>query len=142
MEATLLIASAIAQIREEALLAASQHNGHFEFFESTVDNALGYYTSHSSPTRFFLSRARFVLTTAGESVPASAQITKNNKNQTHTHTHTKKTKNRKTRVVSLLRSSHPLRVRVFPADAAADAQHLGRGDLIEQRHGLAGVHHE
>ena len=41
MEATLLIASAIAQIREEALLASSQHNGHFEFFESTVDKRFG-----------------------------------------------------------------------------------------------------
>ena len=74
MEATLLIASAIAQIREEALLASSQYNGHFEFFESTVDNALGYYTSHSSPTRFFLSRARFVLTTAGELVPLGGMV--------------------------------------------------------------------
>ena len=133
MEAALLIASTIAQIRREA-------NKHFKFFERTVENALGCHASHSSPTSFFSSlsssfRSFFSLQESRCLPQHKPQKTTKNE---HMHTN----ENRKTRVVSLLRSSHPLRVRVFPADAAADAQHLGRGDLIEQRHGLAGVHHE
>lgn len=38
--------------------------------------------------------------------------------------------------------THPPSVRVFPSDAAADAEDIPRLDLVEEGHGLARVHHE
>lgn len=39
-------------------------------------------------------------------------------------------------------ATHPPSVRVFPSDAAADAEDVPRLDLVEKRHGLARVHYE